>query len=35
VDVIMWSDDGCETTIKMNDRGRWSINGVVFWLGKR
>jgi hypothetical protein len=28
-------DDGCETSLKGNDGGGWSSDGVVFWLGRR
>jgi hypothetical protein len=28
-------DDGRKTTVKGNDDGRWSSDGVVLWLERR
>jgi hypothetical protein len=28
-------DDGCEMTVKGNDCGRWSSDGMVHWLDRR
>jgi hypothetical protein len=32
---IVRRDDGCGTTVKRNDDGRWSSDGVVLCLGMR
>jgi hypothetical protein len=31
----MWSDDESGTTVKGNDDGGWSSDGVVLWLWRR
>jgi hypothetical protein len=31
----VWRDGGCGITVKGNNGGGWSSNGVVFWLGRR
>jgi hypothetical protein len=33
--VIVWKDNGCETTLKGNDSGGWISDEVVLWLGRR
>jgi hypothetical protein len=33
--VVVRRDDGCETTVKGNDGGGWSFDGVVLWLERR
>jgi hypothetical protein len=32
--VVVQRDDKRGTTVKKNDSGRWSSNGVVLWLGR-
>jgi hypothetical protein len=32
VGVIVWRDDGHETTVKGNDNDGWSSDGLVLWL---
>jgi hypothetical protein len=32
VGVIVWRNDGGETTVKENDDGGWSPDGVVLWV---
>jgi hypothetical protein len=29
MDVVVWRDDGRETTVKENDDGGWSFDGVL------
>jgi hypothetical protein len=31
----MWRDDEHGTTVKGNDDGAWSSDGMVLWLGRR
>jgi hypothetical protein len=33
--VIVRRDDGHETTVKGNNDGGWSSDGIVLWLGRR
>jgi hypothetical protein len=33
--VVVWKDDGHGTVVKGNNGGRWSLDGVVLWLGRR
>jgi hypothetical protein len=33
--VIVCKDDECGTTVKENDDGGWSFDGVVLWLARR
>jgi hypothetical protein len=33
--VVVQRDDGHETTVKMNDDGRWSSDGMMLWLVRR
>jgi hypothetical protein len=35
VGVVVWKVDGRGTTVKGNDGGGWSFDGVVLWLGRR
>jgi hypothetical protein len=35
MDVIVWRNDGCGTTVKGNDSGGWSFDGMVLWLERR
>jgi hypothetical protein len=32
VGVVVWRDDGHETTVKGNDNDGWSSDGLVLWL---
>jgi hypothetical protein len=34
-DVVIRIDDRRETTVKGNNSGGWSSDGVVLWLGRR
>jgi hypothetical protein len=34
VGVIVRRDDERETTVKGNDSGGWSFDGMVLWLGR-
>jgi hypothetical protein len=33
--VVLRRDDGREATVKINDGGGWSSDGVVLWLERR
>jgi hypothetical protein len=33
--VVLWRDDGHETTVKGNDNGGWSSDDMMLWLGRR
>jgi hypothetical protein len=33
--VVVRRDDRRRTTVKENDDGGWSFDGVVLWLGRR
>jgi hypothetical protein len=35
MDVVVRRDDGREMTVKRNDGGGWSSDGVVLWLERR
>jgi hypothetical protein len=33
--VVVWMDDGRGMTVKGNDGGGWSCDGMVLWLGRK
>jgi hypothetical protein len=33
--VVVRMNDGRKTSVKGNDDGRWSFDGVVLWLGRK
>jgi hypothetical protein len=35
VGVIVRRNHGCGTTVKVNDGGGWSSDGVILWLERR